>query len=118
MQDQCNSPLNKYVPYAHLPIRGLGSITRQKPNSVGSVLSDFKNRITSRLAYSVADTFSVSVKNEAILKEADISTDTAVTPTISFQFCTANTWPEGDWRVLNFPSCRLVNYPSQGSLYY
>ena len=33
----------------------------------------------SGLVYSVANPFLVSVKNQAILKEADISTDTAVT---------------------------------------
>ena len=78
----------------------------------------------SSLVYSVANPFLVSVKNQAILKEADISTDTR-NSTISFQFCTANIWPEGDWRVLDFPGFfflshryRLVSrrYPSSRSL--
>lgn len=38
------------------------------------------------LVYSVANPFLVSVKNQAILKEADISTDTAVTRQSAFSF--------------------------------
>lgn len=40
----------------------------------------------SSLVYSVANPFLVSVKNHAILKEADISTDTAVTRQSAFSF--------------------------------
>lgn len=40
----------------------------------------------SSLVYSVANPFLVSVKNQAILKEADISTDTAVTRQSAFSF--------------------------------
>ena len=40
----------------------------------------------SSLVYSVANPFLVSVKNQAILKEADISTDTAVTRQTAFSF--------------------------------
>lgn len=73
------------------------------------------------LVYSVANPFLVSVKNQAILKEADISTDTAVTRQSAFRFAQQIIiWPEGDWRVLDFPRFffshryRLVSqrYPS------
>ena len=40
----------------------------------------------SSLVYSVANPFLVSVKNQAMLKEADISTDTAVTRQSAFSF--------------------------------
>ena len=40
----------------------------------------------SRLVYSVANPFLVSVRNQAILKEADISTDTTVTRQSAFSF--------------------------------